>query len=340
MAPLPQRRETILRIVIGEYTASGFPIASESIARNYALGVSSATIRNEIARLEEEGYITHPHTSAGSTPSDKGYRYYVESLLEGPKLPEEEQYSIQLLFQQVKQELEEWARLTVEVLAERLRNIALVTLPWATEYHFKHLDLVEMQDFLALLVLVLQEAKIKQQVFPLEQAMSQDELTALANRLNVAYKGLTCSQIGSQKLAPSPIEQQISDSIMQLMEAEGQQEYEELYFYGLRHLLSQPEFSRSERMLKLLELLEKKSIPKSVLSPLRSDKGIQVTIGKENKEETLQECSVVLGNYGIPGETMGSIGVIGPTRMSYNRAISTVRYLSSVMTELMTELYA
>ncbi len=335
---LTQRRENILKIIVSEYVTSATPVASENIARNYNLGVSPATIRNEMARLEEEGYIIHPHTSAGGMPSDKGYRYYVECLL-GDWLPSEgEQYAIWQLFHQVEQELEEWVRLATLVLAQRLRNIALVTMPRAIVCHLRHFDLVAVEEFLALLILLFQEASLRRHLLTLKEAVSQDELSAIANKLNAAYKGLTCSQIVSQKLTLSSIEQEVKQAVVQIMEAEDKREDEEFCLDGLRHLLGQPEF-RDRRMLGLLEALEERSVINNLLSSLGSKPGMKIAIGSENKEQALKECSVVLNSYGVPGKAKGTIGVIGPTRMHYSQVIPTINCLSSVMTELVGGLY-
>ena len=339
MATLSQRRETILRIIVSEYITSAAPVASESIVRGYSLGISPATARLEMARLEEEGYITRPHVSAGGIPSPKGYRYYVECLLKEAKLGDDEQQVIRQLFYQVGQQLEEWARLAVTVLSQRLRNIALVTLPRSQECHFRHLDLVALQEFLVLSVLMLQEGQIKQRLVTLEQVVSQDELTTLANQLNTLYKGLTCFQIGAREIELFSIEEEVTGVIMQIMEAEDKQQPEQFYLDGWRHLISQPEF-RGERMLSLVEALEERHVLNSLLNSLGDASETKVTIGDENKETVLQDCSVVLSNYGACAGIRGAIGVIGPTRMPYSRTIPTVDYLSSIMSGLLSEMYA
>lgn len=334
---LPDRRGIILKIIVGEYIASGTPIASENIAHGYDLGISPATIRHEMARLEEEGYITRPHVSAGGMPSDKGYRYYVEYLIKETELSEEEQFAIQQLFYQAEQELEEWARLAAAVLSQRLRSIAVVTLPQTPECHFRHLDLVALQEFLVLFVLLLQEGKIKQRLLALEQAVSQDELTALANRLNAIYRSLSYPQICAQEIELSPIEEKVTEAILQTMQAEAKQQYDQFYLDGWRYLLSQPEFIKGEKTLCLAEALEERSLLNSLLSSLENESIVKVTIGNENKEEALQKCSVILSNYGA--RARGAIGIIGPTRMPYHQAIPTVNYLSSVMSRVMNEIY-
>jgi heat-inducible transcriptional repressor len=291
-----------------------------------------------MAWLEEEGYIIRPHTSAGGVPSDKAYRYYVDTILQQAELSEEEKCTIRHLFHQVERELEEWVRLAATLLARRLRNVALVTPPQALECRLKHLELITLQEFLALLVLVLREAKLKRQLLTFEYVVTAEELTAVANKLNALYSGLTCSQIRTKTVKLSSIEEEITAVVTRIMEAEDERQYREFYLDGLRHLLSQPEFSRSTKVLEVLELLEEKSALRDILSSLGGE-GLRVTIGGENQEQALQGCSLILSGYGIPHEARGAIGVIGPTRMPYQRAIPTVRYLSQVMSELVAELY-
>ncbi|TET86952.1 MAG: heat-inducible transcription repressor HrcA [Dehalococcoidia bacterium] len=339
MAELPERTGTILKIIVGEYVASVTPVASESVTRGYSLGISPATTRHEMARLEEEGYIARPHTSAGAVPSDKGYRYCVECLLKEARLGQEEQLAIQHFFSQAEQQPESWARLAVTVLTQRLKSIALATPPRAPVCHFRHLDLVALQELLILLVLVLQEGKIKQQLFASEQVVPQDELTTLANKLNATYQGLTYTQIGAQELALSPLEERIIGTIVQVMEAEDKQQYEQFYLDGWRYLVRQAEFVKGRKMLDLVEALEEGGILNNLLGSLGSESGIKVTIGNENEEEALQECSVILSNYGAQGRR-GAIGIIGPTRMPYSRAIPTIDYVSAVMSELVSRTYA
>lgn len=339
MAELPERRGTILRIVVAEYIASATPVASESIARGYSLGVSPATTRHEMARLEEEGYIIRPHTSAGGVPSDKGYRYYVQCLIRDSKLDPEDQIAIRRFFDEVGQEPEDWARSAVTILTQRLESIALATLPHAPVCHFRHMDLVAMQELLVLLVLVLQEGQIKKRLLASAQATTQDELTASANKMNAAYQGLSGRQIGAQELELSPIEEQIADVMVQIMQAEDKQQHEQFYLDGLRHLVSRAEFMHGKQILNLVEAIEERRILNNLLSSLGDVSGIRVTIGGENEEEALQGCSVILSNYGFE-ERRGTIGVIGPTRMPYGRAIPTVDYVSTIMSDLLSRISA
>jgi heat-inducible transcriptional repressor len=289
--------------------------------------------------LEEEGYLSQPHTSAGRMPSDKGYRHYIGTLMGDVQLSLAEQRLIRHQFHQVESEVEEWNRLAAAILSRMVRNVAIVTLPKPCESRLKHLELVSIQECLALLILVLREAKLKQQVLFLEEAVYQEQLSAAAQRLTSACAGLTGSQISARDLELSPLEEQVVGAVVQMMQAEEEEAYEEPCVDGLRHMLDQPEFASSSRLASIVGLFEQKSLLKSLLPQVLTEQGVQVVIGSENKQDVMHDCSVIITRYGIPGEVGGAIGVLGPTRIRYDRAIPTVGFLSLVMSELVGELY-
>jgi heat-inducible transcriptional repressor len=335
---LTRRRDRILRIIIGEYISKGVPVSSEVVAKK-GLGVSPATVRNEMMDLEEEGYIVQPHTSAGRIPTEKGYRRYIESLMAYARLSEDEQFMIRHQFHQVERAVEEWTHLAAAILSGMVHNVALVTLPKPVEARLKHLELISLQEFMVLLVIVLKEAKLRQQMLNLEENVSQERLSASARKLTSAYAGLTASEIATRDSKLSPVEEQVMKIVSEVMRDEEGEEYEEPYIDGLRHMLRRPEFASSDKIAAIMEVLEQKSLLKSFLPRVLTGEGVRVVIGRENKENVMRDCSVILTRYGIPGEVGGAIGVMGPTRMEYQRAIPTVSFLSTVMSELVSELY-
>lgn len=339
MVELPHRTGTILKIMVGEYISSGMPVSSDAIYRGYSLRASPATIRHEMAYLTEQGFITRPHTSAGGIPSDKGYRYYVEDLMDEAQISAEERAAIRRRFKQARQEPDNWARLAVSILTQKLQHIALATPLRAPLCHFRHLDTVPLEGQMILVVLVLREGKTKQRFITLNDAMSQDALTAAAARLSKAYRGRTVSEIRALSLSLSPIEEIVSGTVMRMMQAEDAHQNEQYYFDGWRYLMAQAGMIRANRMLSLVEALERKSMLSTLLANLESEPGIRITIGNENEDEALRECTVVISNYGS-GEHRGAIGVIGPTRMPYGRVIPVVDYVSSLMSELVSQTYA
>ncbi|GAI43345.1 unnamed protein product, partial [marine sediment metagenome] len=260
------------------------------------------TIRNEMAHLEEKGYITRSHPSAGGIPSDKGYRYYVETLRD-IQLPLAEQRLINHLFHQVEKELEKWLNLAATLIAQLVQDVAVVTMPKPVACQFKYLELVALHDSLALLVLVLRGAKAKQQLITFAQVISQSELTAIANKLNSTYSDLTSSQILAKGTGLSPTEQQITDCLLKVMKTEDEQEYAEPYLDGLHFILNQPEFAHSHRVLTLMELVEHRNLLRSIIPLGLTSQGVQVIIGKRGKNTVylmeVDEVSVChLGDLG------------------------------------------
>ena len=213
---LQPRTATVLKSITKQYIVRAVPVSSASIVGDSGLDVSSATIRNEMASLESDGYIIRQHHAAGSMPSDKGYRYYVGTL-SYIELPVAEKRLIDHLFHQVEENLEEWLGLAVTLLAQRVQNMAIITMPKPPACKLKHLELVLLQDCMALMVLVLHGAILRQQLINFDKPISQNELTTIATRLNETYSGLSASQIrakGDELSTSSAIK---NDSISELM---------------------------------------------------------------------------------------------------------------------------
>lgn len=332
------RSEKILNYIVEQYINRAVPVPSQAVADEARLGVSPATIRNDMALLEQEGYLIRPHTSAGCIPSDKGYRQYVESI-ESTKLPSEEQRLISHTFHQVEREVETWLSLTATILARIVQNVAIVSLPKSPDCKLQHFELLALHESTALAVVVLQGAKVKQKLISFDQTVSQPVLTDISNKLNATCSGLTGKQISEKEMELSPLEKEVTDHLIEIMRAEDMQDYEEPYLDGWHYMLNQPEFAHSDQMSTLMELVEQRGLLKVIIPVKLSRPGVHVIIGKENKSKAIQNCSVVICRYGIPAEATGTIGVVGPTRMPYSRTIPTVYYLSSVLSELIAGLY-
>jgi heat-inducible transcriptional repressor len=291
-----------------------------------------------MAYLEREGYLIRPHTSAGCIPSDKGYRHYVESI-ENASLPRDEQRLISHTFHQVEREVEVWSRLTATLLARLVQNVAVVSVPRSADCKLQHMELIALQDSRALLVVVLHGAKVKETLITFDRDVSQPTMATTSSKLNAACSGLTAKQISAKKIELSPLEEQAKKHLIEIMRAEDRLEYEEPYLEGWNFILNQPEFAESERMRNLIELVERRSLLKVIIPTKLTEHGVHVIIGKENKNEAIQNCSVVLCRYGLPEEASGTIAVVGPTRMPYSRTIPTVYYLSTVLGKLVAGLY-
>ncbi|MBI4297043.1 MAG: heat-inducible transcription repressor HrcA [Chloroflexi bacterium] len=334
---MQKRRGQILRSLIQEYILTASPVSSESLAHKYNLGVSSATIRNEVAVLEGEGYVGRPHHSAGAVPSDRGYRSYVESLALDIALLPEERMRIRHQFHQVERELDAWGRLAAAILSDMAHNLALATLPKSGQSRFKRLELISVQDLMTLLVLVLSEASVRQQLLALEEPVSQLDLNILGEDLNNAYANLTAEEIMSLSLPLPVLGEQIRQSVVTLMLTEDAREFEEPYLEGFSLILGQPEFGRSSRGAQVVAAVEAGALRNFLLQALAGE-DVQVIIGRESQLEALQDCSLVLSPYGISGNLRGALAVVGPVRMDYDRTIGSIRYLSQVMSELVSEL--
>lgn len=349
---LTERRRAILKIVVQEYVQTARPVSSASIEANYGLGVSSATLRHELALLEEMGYLAQPHVSGGRVPTDRGYRYYVEDLMDEPAVPVDEQRTIAHQFHQIHLDLTEWLRLSAAVLAQSAHAASLVTAPRLVESHFKHLELISLQDSVALLVLVLHGGLVQQQMVMLERPCTQDELSALAARLNRALEGQTAAQIeqGASGMQEG-LERDAVEAVMRLMRAHDQQDYPTVHYDGLANVLGQPEFSEqrvaprgqrrqqaAENMLHMLDLLQQGILFRRLLPQVAAGSGVQVFIGGEGEHEDLRHYSVIVSRYGVAGGGSGMLGVLGPTRMQYGRAVSVVRFMTELLTELAGEL--
>jgi len=334
---LKERRETVLRVIVEDYITRAAPVASNVIVGKYDLKASPATIRNDTAYLEREGYVLRPHRSAGSIPTDKAYRYYVELIGEEIELPGVEQYLVHQLSREAREELEQWLRTVAALLARLVHNLVVITTPKAVRCRFRHLDLVALQDFMALLIVVLNEARVRRQVLSFDRKVSQDALTKIANRLTSSYDGMTGSQILARREGLSSEERQISESLAQIMTAEDKLDYGEPYLEGLRLLLSQPEFTGSPRALEILEVLEGEDWLSSMLGQESSRGRVQVVIGEENPEPALQDLSLLASQYGVPDKASGILGVIGPKRMDYAKAISSLNCLSALLSSSVAE---
>lgn len=340
---LTDRKEAILKIVIDEYVRTGTPVPSLDIARINSLKVSPATVRNEIAWLKQEGYLAQPHTSAGSIPSDRGYRYYVNALLEKQDISPDEQRLVRHMFHQVETDLEEWMGLAAVLLSRLVHHAAFVVPPIAAKARVKGMHLISVQELLALLVLVFQDGRLRRQLVTFEAAISQDELDRISNKLNAMFAGMSRPQIVSGP-APrfghsemSPTEEKVMASLAGMMVAEDERSHQEPRVEGLRNLFEQPEFSRSESVLDIVELLEKRALIKPALSR-GLDNDVRVIIGEENTEQAMQELSMVISGYGMPDELSGAVGVLGPRRMSYGRSMAAVKFLAVLLGQLSAEL--
>ena len=342
MGELTRRQEDILSIAVREYIATAVPVGSNTIVRRYGLGVSPATVRNELAFLESEGYLMQTHASAGRIPTDKGYRYFVHRLMEDCELSPSEQRMISHQFHQVRLNLDQWMQLAAAVLAQTARSASLVTAPRAPQARFKHVEMIALSDVTALLILVFQDGSLRQQMVVLSAPTTQDELTQSANHLNALLGSANVAEIraGPASTASlSSLERQVLDRIVEALEQMDRRSEGEIYRDGLLHVLRQPEFAQVDKFRQVVEVLERRSLLESIVAEVLSANGVQVIIGGEGRWDDMEAYSLVLSRYGLRGEADGVLGILGPMRMPYDRAISAVRYVARLMSNLVERMY-
>jgi heat-inducible transcriptional repressor len=337
---LTERQQNILRLIVQEYIKTAAPVGSKTIATEYNLGVSAATVRNEMAQLEELGYLSHPHTSAGRVPTELGYRYFVEKLMEQTELPFEEQRMISHQFHQARLELDQWLRLSAAVLAHTSHNAALVTAPKSILCTLKHIELVSIKDNTVLLVLVLHGGTLKQQILTLDSPVEQDELSPLARQLTDLWNGLGKNGIAATAATfVDPISIAVSEVVVATMLRIEARRSSDIYRDGLLNTLNHPEFKNREGIQQIVRVLEERQLVDQLVGEALQHGGVQIIIGGEGRWEEFSDVGIVLARYGVEDEVTGAMGVLGPLRMPYSRTVSIVQYMSSLMSNLISDLY-
>ncbi len=344
--PLDLRAQAILRAVIEEYVTTAMPVGSQALVERYALGVSSATVRNILAELESSGLLSHPHTSAGRVPTDAGYRFYVESIVDFVPLPAVEQLMIRHQFGQVEFASEHWFRLAATTLASITRSAGLATPAKPEAAHIRRIDLVGINERMASLILVLREGAIKQALVTLDEPAPQAVLNRAAALLNERLVDLTAARADERVAsfdAADPVQRiarRVGERIIRTLRDYDATSIEEVFSDGLLNVMEAPEFAQSDKLRRVFSALENRAYLGGLVESVAESGRVHVYIGHENAPPDMQDVSLVLASYGRTGRAIGVVGVLGPTRMSYAQAIGTVRYVSGLMNELVDHLYA
>ncbi len=340
---LTDRQKLILTLIIHEHIRTAQPVGSKTLVQKYTLEMSSATVRNEMAFLTDYELLRQPHTSAGRVPTEEGYRYFVGNLVQKSGLPTNTRRTITHQFYQSRQDIEQWLKLAASVLANQSQAASLVTAPHSEKAIFKHLELIATRGRQVLMVLVLMGGEIRQQFIALQEPVSQEQLSQIANRLTHLCSRCDIQQMSRLKGQLDALGQDILEILLAEMALTERSATGEIYLDGMTNVLSEPEFSESDEARQALHILEERSLLENLLAStvMNADVGgIQVLIGGEGTWEELRQCSVVLARYGDPNTLTGSIGVLGPIRMPYDRTISTVRFVANVLSDLVSETLA
>jgi heat-inducible transcriptional repressor len=290
--------------------------------------------------LTEMGYLRQPHTSAGRVPTEEGYRYFVSQMMNQAELPASIQATISHQFFQSRPGVDHWMTLAASVLAHQSQGVSVVTAPHAETAKYKHVELISTQGRQVLMVLVMAGGEVSQQILTLAEPVSQERLSQTASRLNGILAGQSVASIAALPARADALEQDILSLIVQDLRRAAQSVSGEIYTDGLTNVLSEPEFAESDDARRALKIFEERSTLQDLLArtTVNSNVGaLQVLVGGEGEWEELRQCSIVLARYGVPGLATGMLGVLGPMRMSYARAIPTVRYVAGLLSDLVND---
>ncbi|MFW5708941.1 MAG: heat-inducible transcriptional repressor HrcA [Chloroflexota bacterium] len=337
---LTSRQERILSFIVRAYTQKPEPISSKHIYEASDLNVSSATIRNEMAILEELGYIAAPHKSAGRIPTEDGFRYFVNRLLNNISLSDTEKKHIASKFQALPMVTEQWMRLAANVLARTANTASLVTAPIAQTTRFKHIELISVQGRLVLMVLVLHGGIIQQRMLNLAEPVPQARLAEAATHINGLCTDLYANQIRMKGIQLNLLEREVAELVAEVMEQADSNPTRTVYRDGLSDVINS--FQDGEGAQQALRVFEERAFLDIIISELVDpfiDDDVRVIVAGDGRWAEINQLSMVLTRYGVPGQMSGTIGVLGPTHINYGRAISTVRYVSSLMTNMLVDLY-
>jgi len=340
MSILSERQKLVLALLVRDYVETAEPISSGRLVNNYQLDFSSATVRNEMAVLEEKGFLSQPYTSAGRVPTRAGYRYYVRRLMGEDRLPAHIQEMIRHQFYQARHDVDDWLSLSASVLAQHSLNAAIVTQLHTEEARFKHVALLSTRGRQVLVVIVLSSGEVQQQTFVLDESVSQEELSGIASRINQIAAGLNAIELEKIEFGEEGPLKAIFEVVMRTIKESEVISSGEVYRDGLSNVLSEPEFSEPEKAKQTLEIFEDRVMLDDLLSRTVFDSdtpGVHVIIGGEDTWNQLEDTSLILARYGKKNHAMGAVGILGPLRMSYSRGVSTVRFISDLISELISE---
>ena len=340
MPELSERQKTLLILIIRDYIESAQPVGSKRLAEHYHINISSATIRNEMAALTEMGYLRQPHTSAGRVPTEEGYRYFVSQMMNKAELPDSVQATIAHQFHQSGPDVDQWMTLAASILAHQSQGVSVVTAPHTDKAKYKHVELISTQGRQVLMVLVLVGGEVSQQILTLAEPVSQERLSQTDARLNKLLAGLAVDSMTALPARSDALDQDILSLIIQDFRRAANRISGEIYTDGLTNVLAEPEFAESDEARRALRIFGERSTLQDLIARTATNSnvgGLQVLIGGEGGWEELRQCSMVIARYGVPGLATGTLGVLGPMRMSYARTIPTVRYVAGLLSELVND---
>jgi len=329
---LSERKMRILQAIVSDFIYSAEPVGSRTLSRKYDMGISPATIRNEMSDLEEMGYLTHPHTSAGRVPSDRAYRLYVNELMRRYELPEAEKQIISAKLQSNLSELNKTIEHAAQILSEITNLTSFAITPKQDEDKLKYVNILPVDETTVVLMIVAESGKVSNTALKIKVPYTEDRLELLSKVITYNYKGRTLNDILTMDIikhfetdieAMSKLAESIMPNFLNTLE---NMLNVELYMGGLTNIFALPEYNDLEKAKLFLEMVNRKKEMKNVL--VNRDSGVIITIGAENSDELMQDCSLITATYRINGKLVGKLGVIGPTRMKYDEVTSVIEYMT------------
>jgi len=335
------RQNKTLEIIISSYVDTAVPIGSRQVSKK--MGLSSATVRNIMSDLEEMGYITHPHTSAGRIPTDSGYRRYIESLMSFQDINKEEARRVEDEYKFRRKGIEAIIKKTAEVLSGITLQTGVALFPKNKDSAFKRIDLISIGKKKVLVVLVSPTGVVRNFIMDTEEELA-GELEAITNLLNSDFYGLSLEKIKAELLKRVRHERDSLRDVIketsEVVESILHLQYEnELYLEGASHLLSQPEFKGADAARSIMQIFEAKEVISRLMEDDLSQDGVRIYIGSEHKCRGMQNCSLVTAGYKMKDGVAGRLGIIGPTRMNYDHLIPLVNYISETLTRTLNGLF-
>lgn len=338
---LDERKSKILQIIVEDYIETAEPVGSRSVARNHKLGVSPATIRNEMSDLELMGYLVQPHTSAGRIPSAKGYRLYVDSLKEPGSLEPNDMVLINRWFQERIRNIDDIFRETAKILSRMTQNVSLVLANKESTAKFMYMKFLPLNDKQVIMCVVTDDGAMGNGLMAIPAGMDYRDLDYLAVKMSNMLRGIALSDIDGTMMQQIYAEVCHNDAVLTSMKKTisgiaSQNSQQKVFTGGTGQLLNQPEFQDVDRVRELLGILEEEAVLKDLLSA-GNDSGLRVTIGSENKFTGIKDCSMVQATYRLNGEIVGTMAVLGPTRMEYRKVISVMSYLHKYLETILRQ---
>jgi heat-inducible transcriptional repressor len=326
---MDDRKAAILKALIEEYVETGQPVGSTTVSRGAALGVSSATIRNEMAILEREGYVTHPHTSAGRVPTDKGYRHFVDHLARQKELQPASRQAVTSFFATAHHALEDMLHETSLLLSRITAHAAVVIGPQPDIARIRSVQLVRLHETSMLVVAVLSNGHVERQFIELAAVVDEGRIGAATAALDTQLRDASFTDLPALRPTGDPdTDSLVGQARDALVDRSTGRATEPVYVGGVSRIAADLDaFTAGETVGRLLEVLEHQYLVVSLVRDL-IDQGVTVRIGAENQLEDLRECSVVLARFDVEGRPGGSVGVLGPTRMNYPQAMAAVAAVS------------